>query len=82
MQEILGWWGEKIYFVATNETEPGSRHLYRAEASTPNSAECLTNKLPMFTNPEVICQYSDFYISAQATYYVQVCHPRLKLLLS
>ena len=72
VQEILGRWGETVIFVATNETDPGSRHLYRASALAPNSAFCLTNKLPMFTNPEVICQYSDFYISAQTTFYVQV----------
>ena len=71
--QILAWTENKarVYFVGTNVSEPGTRHLYVAQTDIKGSS-CLTCNLKMHSNPEEVCQYSDFYISPNLRFYVQV----------
>jgi len=69
--QILTWINEKVYFVGTNASQPGTRHLYLAQTDVVGSS-CRTCDLPMASTPEEVCQYSDFFISPDSQLYVQV----------
>ena len=67
--QVLTWYNNKVYFVGTKENDPGSRHLYVYDGS---SSRCVTCDLPMANDTTKICEYSDFYLSPNTEYFVQV----------
>ena len=70
--QILTWMGNRIYFVGTKPNEPGMRHLYAADDISLGT-RCLSCNLTMSgAEATNICENSDFYLSPDVTYYVQV----------
>ncbi len=67
--QVLTWHNNKAYFVGTRENDPGSRHLYVHDGT---SSKCVTCDLTMANDTTQICEYSDFYLSTDTEYFVQV----------
>jgi len=74
--EILEWTAEDhVYYIGTEENQPGTRHLYRLELGQPES-DCLTchhkELMPhLLHRPK--CEYVSVHMSKGGSYYVMEC---------
>jgi len=71
--EILAWDEETktVYFMATKENLPGSRHLYKVDDQGLGDMLCLTCDLQILNGKN--CEYNDVTINSENTMYVHTC---------
>ena len=74
--EILEWTKEdRVYYIATEENEPGTRHLYILELGQPepNCLTCNEQETMPALKHRPRCEYVAVHMSKDGSYYVMDC---------